>query len=635
MLSKKRNRSKKKDDNTENTHKKNENQNEGDILETPPKQENEENSKTEKNNEEKAKKRNVRGRSKKEINKTSIHNNEVKNNNSENINDYQSMGSQINNNNITETNINDNHTSIINSQNNIEGNNIDNKTQNQIHKSKIRIYVTPNPDDFETDNKNNTQINKNDVQNCTYVKIKTRKRAKSFTKITKNISIIPKSCNIFKKFELFNSILLIINNISLIKKYFSKLEAFDLIKKCQKNNKYCLSSISYYINKYLWYKNNKKIKSQNTLLKEYIDFVKVYSKENYKENNPDLYCFNINNLEYIINFIYNRINVELTNSNDKKEVYKLITNDLLSKYKEDFSKKNNSIISDHFFGHYQNRILCKKCNNSQFSYEPFRTISFSVKITYNYFYNNSFRANYNMFNLNNKSNYNFENNIKNIKLKDCFNYLFNIYHNKYNSFCENCNGFTDKKDSSSIFSLPNIITIVLNDNNDSDYFILEDEIDLKNYVINATGKEKYNLISMLCQIAYNGKFINYCFNPNNTKWYSYTDRNISIVDKMDINAIPLMLVYQNESKIDFNYKPIQRESNKIKFYINFSNGTTAISLYFNKNESFKDIYEKISSYFNLKDKKFSLLINGNQMTEGQNLNEFINNKSNFMLVFFN
>ena len=644
MLSKKRNRSKKKDANTENTPKKNENKNESDILEKPLKQQNENNNKTKKDNKENEKKRNVRGRTKKEINNNSMHNKEVKNNNSENIDDYQNMGSQINNNNIKETNKNDNHTSIINNQNNKEENNIDNKIQNQTSKSKIRIYVTPNPEDFETDNKNNTQTYKNDVQNNANDKINSRKRAKSFIKINKNISIIPKNCNIFKKFDLFNSLLLIINNISLIKNYFSKHEVINLIKKCEKNNKNCLSSISYYINKYLWYKKNKKIKSQKKLLKEYIDFVKIYSKENCKNNDPDLYCLNIDNLEYIINFIYNRINVELTNSNEDKKVFKPTNNDLLSKYLVEFSKKNNSIISDHFIGHYQNKKLCMKCNNAQFSYELFRTISFSVKITYNYFYNNNnyFQFNCNMLNYNNINNNNISNNGKYIKIKDCFNYLFMNYYNKYNSYCENCNGNTDKKESYSIFSLPNIITIVLNDNNDNDYFILEDKIDLKNYVIKVSGNEIYNLISILCKISYNGKFINYCFNPNNVKWYSYIDGKISEVDEMDINAIPLMLVYQTNSENDFTnsendikYKSIKRETDKIKFNINFSNESTATTIYFNKNESFKDLYENISSYFNLSDKKFALLINGNQITEGHNLNEFINNKNNGMLVLFN
>ena len=629
MLSKKKNRSKKVDAKTENKIKNDENKNKKVSLEIPLKEENEDNIKTKKINKENPKKKNVRGSRKTETNNASIHNNEVKNSNSENKNDYQSIGNQ-NNNNITETDHKNNHTSVTNTQKIKEGNNI-NKGQNQNNKTIARIYVTPNPEDYESDNENNTQTNQNEVQNFTQNKLDSRKNSK-------NISIKPINCDIFNKIDLFNSVLLIINNISFIKNYFSNDEAINLIKKCEKNNKYCLSSISYYISKYFWYENNKEKKSQNDLLNAYKDFVQAYSKENCKDNNPDLYCFNINNIENIINFIYNRINVELTNSKGKKKDSPTQFNGLIYKYLDEFQKKNSSIISDHFIGHYLNKVFCNRCSNAQFSYEPFRTISFNVKRIYDNFYNKRFQLFYNMLNYNNINNYNIANN-NNIRLNDCFNYLFNndynFNYNYNNTFCENCNFLTNKKQSFSIFSLPNIITIVLNDNNDNDIFMLEDEIDLKNYVLNSTGNEKYNLISFLCRVRYNGKFIIYCINPNNSMWYSYTDGNITEVDKMDINAIPLMLVYQIQSQFDFFYKPIKREPNKIKFCISFSNGITGTSIHFDKNESFKDLHEKISSYFNLKDKEFILIINSKTITEGQKLNEFINFKNNCMLVYFN
>ena len=639
MLSNKRNRSKIKeeDTNTENALKNNKNENEKEISEIPLEEENEKNNKTKKGNKENKNKnkKSVKGRRKKQnnnINNTTIHNDEVHNNNTGNENDKQSMGNQINNNNILENDNNNNkiHTSLNNTQNNFEGNNIDNNNQNQNTNKLInRIYVTPNPEDYEiSNNQDITQVVINNAKNYTIEKLKKAKSCKNIsTNANINISMLPNNCDIFKKFELFNSMLLIINNISLIKNYFSNNEVIELIKKCEKNNKYCLSSISYHINKYLWDINNKKEKSQKILLEEYNNFVKVYSSNNCKDNNPDLYCYNINNLEYIINFIYYRINVELTNSNDKKKLYKSQNNDPLSKYSEEFSKKYHSIISDHFIGTYLNKIICQRCKNTQYSYEPFMTISFNIKNIYNYLYNNFFGINFNIFKYNNSSKY--------IKLNDCFIYLFNNCYNNYNSFCENCNGITDKKQTSSIFALPNILTLILTDNNDNDFFMLEDEIDLKNYVLNQNEEKSYNLISILCRISYNGKFIIYCINPNNSLWYSYTDGNISLVDKMDLNSIPLMLVYQIKSEISFIYRPIKRETNKIKFYINFSNGITSTNIYFNKNEIFKDLYEKISSYFNLKDKKFILIINGKTIMEGQNLNEFINNNNNGMLVYFN
>jgi hypothetical protein len=103
---------------------------------------------------------------------------------------------------------------------------------------------------------------------------------------------------------------------------------------------------------------------------------------------------------------------------------------------------------------------------------------------------------------------------------------------------------------------------------------------------------------------------------------------------MDINSIPLMLVYQTKSINDFKYKPIERESNKIKFFISFSNEIKSTIIYFIKDESFKDLYEKISSYFNLKEKKFKIKINGKEIFEGQVIYEFINQNNNYLFVSF-
>ena len=481
------------------------------------------------------------------------------------------------------------------------------KNVKERRKKEINNTSIHNNEDLNDNQSMESQIN----TEGNYIDNKRSKSAENLTrKITENISIIPNKCDIFNKLELFNSLLLIINNISLIKNYFSKDKVFELIKKCEKNDKYSLSSISYYIGKYLWSTNNKKIISQKKLLEKYKKCTEVYSGKNL-ENNSKLNYYDINNIENIINFIYDKINIELTNSKDKINLYKSKNNDPFSKYLEEFSRKNHSIISDHFMGHYQYEIICMKCNNIQYSYKPFMSISFNVKKIFASYSNNN--------------NY--------IKLNNCFNYLSNNNEiKKYNSFCEKCSSLTNKKESSSIFILPNIITIVLTDKDDS--FMFEDEIDLKKNVLKKTGNEKYNLISMLCQIAYNGKFINYCINPNNGLWYSYTDGNISEVDKMDINAIPLVLVYQIKNEIDFYYKSIKRESNKIKFFISFSKGIKGTIIYFDKDEKFKDLYEKISSYFNLKDKEFILKINGKPIMEGQIINEFISQHNNDLYVLF-
>ena len=148
------------------------------------------------------------------------------------------------------------------------------KNVKERRKKEINNTSIHNNEDLNDNQSMESQIN----TEGNYIDNKRSKSAENLTrKITENISIIPNKCDIFNKLELFNSLLLIINNISLIKNYFSKDKVFELIKKCEKNDKYSLSSISYYIGKYLWSTNNKKIISQKKLLEKYKKCTEVYS----------------------------------------------------------------------------------------------------------------------------------------------------------------------------------------------------------------------------------------------------------------------------------------------------------------------------------------------------------------------
>ena len=56
---------------------------------------------------------------------------------------------------------------------------------------------------------------------------------------------------IFEKENIFNSLLIKINNIPFIIDYFSKTNINKIINKCEEKDQ-CLTSILYYINKYMW-----------------------------------------------------------------------------------------------------------------------------------------------------------------------------------------------------------------------------------------------------------------------------------------------------------------------------------------------------------------------------------------------
>ena len=135
----------------------------------------------------------------------------------------------------------------------------------------------------------------------------------------------------------------------------------------------------------------------------------------------------------------------------------------------------------------------------------------------------------------------------------------NLYSNLNNFFHQNkennliCNKCLKKeiKQKFSIFICPKILTILLKDFDNYNY-IIEDEIDLKQYAINYIPKSEgiYKLISILCYFKNSNKYITYFLNIYNGLWYKYTNDIITQVEIMDINVTPLMLLY--EIKIIFH-----------------------------------------------------------------------------------
>ena len=86
---------------------------------------------------------------------------------------------------------------------------------------------------------------------------------------------------------------------------------------------------------------------------------------------------------------------------------------------------------------------------------------------------------------------------------------------------------------------------------------------VNNYILVSEGI--YKLISILCQFKHNYKYITYFVNIYNGLWYSYIDNIITHVDMIDINAIPLILIYQIKNTIPSNYKTLKRDNIYYKY----------------------------------------------------------------------
>jgi hypothetical protein len=351
------------------------------------------------------------------------------------------------------------------------------------------------------------------------------------------------------------------NNISFINNYLQAYQTKNIIYNCNNDNQYCMSGILYYINKYLWNYNEKKQISEKYLSEKYFEFLDCYIKTNCKNQNPSEYCYNVINLGIILEFIYSKINKELTSEQLKIEYNNnyYYGNDPLSIYIADFSRNNKSIISDNFIGFYEKKTICGNCqikaqrfqfnnnNNIQYKYRSYYNFIFDINEINNFYSKKNYSYMNNMymtsFQINN-------NNYNNINIYNCFDYVFRQQNKKYQSYCNFCFTYSMKYEYENIYSLPNILSIVLS-NNENYNFIVNDELDLKQYSNNNKESSLYSLISILCQTIYNKKYICYCINPNNSVWYSYSDGKINEVEKMDINAIPLIAIYQLTNTIDF------------------------------------------------------------------------------------
>ena len=104
-------------------------------------------------------------------------------------------------------------------------------------------------------------------------------------------------------------------------------------------------------------------------------YISWYSREYFKDNNPNNIIFNNANLESIIKNIYEKINSEFTKINPPLNKNVNNENRALNKYLLDFRINYNSIISDFFMGTYQKKIQCSNCEYEEYNYEPFSYIS--------------------------------------------------------------------------------------------------------------------------------------------------------------------------------------------------------------------------------------------------------------------
>ena len=507
--------------------------------------------------------------------------------------------------------------------------NINDLIEEKKNKEKSRnLEIEPNKQNFEKDN------------------LSERRIARSISHSNFNSEVtFPQNVSLLDNYNIFDSLLVILNNISYINNYLAK--NYIKIYSYEKKTKYCLSIILYFINKYLWTRRPELKIKLNDLNFKYLDFLDCYLEMNCKNSNREIYFYNTDNLEAIINFIFSKINTEITAEYNRIDNFFNNLGDVqLNQFMKNFFKNNKSVISDNFTGFYQEEMTCLNCKNRTQRYGKIY-IPYKQYSSFNYIYldleniNNQYgnqnNGNYrrsvgffdfvrNAFNQNNAMNFNI-----NTNLDSCLNKEFNKY---FQSGCYLCQFNTMNYIKKQFLSLPKILTIILNNKNAN--FTINSQINLSQFTI-IKGNNNYYLIALLCKYTYNNRFITYCYNYKDGIWYSYTKRegtfyrNIKKATFLEPNAIPYLLIYQDIENMDFEYNEINLEiaNNKKEYNFKFQNGIPPVNLYFGINATVKEVCKKIERYYKLKEVK--LIINANQIKEGDLLSQ-VAKKNSIILV---
>ena len=405
-----------------------------------------------------------------------------------------------------------------------------------------------------------------------------------------SIDLIPQYFSVLENANIFNLLLIMLNNISDINDYIANVFE-ETINNYDKENQNCLAFIVYYINKYLWRPNESYKVTKKDLSKRFKNFINIYSEVNCIDQNPNNYCYDRNNVELIFTFIFHKINGELTQNN--------------------FNKEHYSLLFHNFYG------LMKYQIHYRFLYKLFYRITFNINEISHYYMKNI----NNMIDMNNSLN-----------LLQCFDYNFLQNNRKiYTSYCNSCNLNGYQSMYNFIYDAPKILALILSNNDENCNLNLQDELNLDKYIKNS-GNKIYLLISVLCQIRQSGKYICYCINQNDGRWYSYSEKKIEKVSKIDINTIlPLVLFYQAKNTITFKYNKISLDTNKVYFEIKTSQFQIQ-KLIVNKDIIIKDVVKQTLKNLGLDKSIGRLSINGDIADENKKLSEYLQPINNAVLI---
>ena len=168
---------------------------------------------------------------------------------------------------------------------------------------------------------------------------------------------------------------------------------------------------------------------------------------------------------------------------------------------------NNSIISNYFTWFSLKRIQCNKCSDKIYSFQNFQTFDLNISLVAKF------------------------KKTQNLKLLDCieFNQLNFL---KNNIFCENCKSYNRVTECKKIYTSPNYFIFLLDiKENKNINFILEQKINLEKYIESKNQiPTSYELNGIVFFDKNKNKYNALCVSPIDKNWYLYDDENVQMLN---------------------------------------------------------------------------------------------------------
>ena len=226
-----------------------------------------------------------------------------------------------------------------------------------------------------------------------------------------------------------------------------------------------------------------------------------------------------------------------------------------------FTRENHSIISDLFYGMKEISTQCTNCSMIKYNYQKYFYIEFPIfeifksKKTINEIRftnpNQITILNDNDILTNTYTNYN--DNIKSLNIYDCFEYLERINDSNNNIYCNYCNSFCSLCYKIFLYTIPQILIIIINRKKGININIKLDfyeNLNLEKYVRYKNADYIFNLFGIVDKNNLEDHYLAYVKSPIDNNWYKYSDEKVFNVNNFQKEILksnnPCILFYQKK-----------------------------------------------------------------------------------------